>query len=98
MEYLEDMKEWRKEIKPMEKDHPKLYALILQYLSDKSLEEIKCSDDWDNIEQETDPAMLWDVIESTHKINKISKIKSVTKIAARATYQQMQQGAYEKRP
>jgi hypothetical protein len=29
MEYLEDMKEWRKEIKMMEKDHPKLYALIL---------------------------------------------------------------------
>jgi hypothetical protein len=94
-EYLEDMKEWRKEIEGMEKDHPKLYALILQYLSDESLEEVKRSDDWDTIEQETDPAMLWDIIESTHKINMISKVESVMKMAARTTYQQMRQGVYE---
>ncbi len=55
----------------------KLYALILQYLSNESLEEVKHSDDWDTIEQETDPAMLWDVIESTHKINTISQVESV---------------------
>jgi hypothetical protein len=95
-EYLEDIKEYRKEVKAMEKDRPKLYALILQYLSDESLEEVKRSDDWDTIEQETDPAMLWDVIESTHKINTISKVESVTKMAARTTYQQMKQGAYER--
>ncbi len=94
-EYLEDMKEWRKEIKAMEKDRRKLYALILQYLSDESLEEVKHSDDWETIEQETDPAILWDVIESTHKINTISKVESVKKMAARTTYQQMRQGAYE---
>ncbi len=87
------MKEYRKEVKAMEKDRPKLYALILQYLSDESLEEVKRSDDWDTIEQETDPAMLWDVIESTHKINTISKVESVTKMAATTTYQQMKQGA-----
>ncbi len=73
----------------MEKDCSKLYVLILQYLSGESLEEVKCSDDWDTIEQEMDPAMLWDVIESTHKINMISKVESVTKMAARTTYQQM---------
>jgi hypothetical protein len=89
------MKEWRKEIKAMEKDRPKLYALILLYISDKSLEEVKHSDDWDPIKQETDPAMLWDIIESTHKMNTISKVESAMKMAARTTYQQMRQGMYE---
>jgi hypothetical protein len=88
------MKEFRKESKAMEKDCPKLYALILQYLSEESLEEIKRSDDWDTIEQETDPAMLWDIIESTHKINTISKVASIKKMAARTPYQQMRQGEY----
>ncbi len=41
MAYLEDMKEHRKEIKAMEKDRPKLYALILQFLSEESLKEVK---------------------------------------------------------
>ncbi len=77
----------------MEKDHPKLYALILQYLSEESLEEVKRSDDWDTNEQETDTAMLWDVIESTKKINMVHKVASVMKMAARTTYQQMRQGA-----
>jgi hypothetical protein len=39
--YLEDVKEYRKEIKAMEKDRLKLYALILQYLSQESLEKEK---------------------------------------------------------
>jgi hypothetical protein len=30
-----------------------------------------------------------------HKINTISKVESVTKMAARTAYQQMKQGAYE---
>ncbi len=95
MQYLEDMKELRKEIKVMEKDHPKQYALILLYLGDESLEEVKHSNDWGTIEQEMDPAMLRDVIEQTHKINTISKVESVMKMAGRTAYQQMRQGAYE---
>jgi hypothetical protein len=49
MAYLEDMKEYRKEIKAMEKDRPKLYALILQYLSEESLEEVKLSERMDGM-------------------------------------------------
>ncbi len=94
-EYLENMEEWRKEIKAMEWDQPKFYALKLQYLSNVSLEETKRSDNWETIEQENSPVMLWDVIESTHKINTISKVESVTKMAARMAYQQMRQGTYE---
>jgi hypothetical protein len=34
--YLEDMKEYRKELMRMQNDRPKLYALIYQYLSEES--------------------------------------------------------------
>jgi len=57
--YLEDMKEYRKEIMKMRNERPKLYALILQYLSDESLEEIKRSDKFEKIDEETDPLGLW---------------------------------------
>ena len=93
--YLEDMKEYRKEIKAMEKDRPKLFALILQYLSDESLEEIKRDEVWDDVEEDTDPEGLWILIKKTHKVNMISKVETITKLSARATYQQMRQGGYE---
>jgi hypothetical protein len=35
--YLEDMKEWRKEKARIKRDIPKIFALMLQYLSDESL-------------------------------------------------------------
>jgi len=57
--YREDMKEYRKELMRMRNDRPKLYALILQYLSDESLEEIKRSDKYETIDDETDPLGLW---------------------------------------
>ncbi len=95
MAYLEDMKEYRKEIKAMEKDRPKLYALILQYLSEESLEEIKREDGRDDVEEATDPEGLWVYVEKTHKVNTISKVPTVTKMSTRTTYQQMRQGPYE---
>lgn len=66
------MKEWKQEIVAMEKGRPKFCALILQYLSGESLEKVKQSDYWAKIKQQTNPAMLWDVIESTNKISTIS--------------------------
>jgi hypothetical protein len=67
MAHLEDMEEYRKEIKAMEKDRPKLYALILQYLSEESLEEVKREEGWDDVEEATDPEGLWVYIKKTHK-------------------------------
>ena len=93
--YLEDMKEYRKEMIKMRNERPKLYALILQYLSEESLEEIKRSDIFEAIDKETDPLRLWLLVEETHKVNSISKVEAVTKMAARTTYQGMHQGAYE---
>ncbi len=80
--YLEDMKEYRKEIKAMEKDRPKLYALILQYLSKESLEEVKRKEGWDDVEEATDLEGLWVYIEKTHKVNTVSKVPTVTKMSA----------------
>ena len=93
--YLEDMKEYRKEIMKMRNERPKLYALILQYLSDESLEEIKRSDKFEKIDEETDPLNLWLLVEETHKVTSISKVEAVTKLAARSTYATMRQGPYE---
>jgi hypothetical protein len=93
--YLEDLKEYRKEVIKMQNERPKLYALILQYLSEESLDEIKRSDKFDKIDEETDPLALWLLVEETHKVNSISKVATVTKMAARSTYQTMRQGAYE---
>jgi hypothetical protein len=80
--YLEGMKEYHKEIKVMEKDRPKLYVLILQYLSEESLEEVKCEDGWNDVEEAMDLEGLWMYVEKTHKVNMISKVPTVTKISA----------------
>ena len=93
--YLEDMKEHRREIIKMHQDCPKLYGLILQYLSEESLDEVKHEDKYEDIDNETDPLGLWMLVEETHKVNTISKVEAVTKMATRATYQQMHQGTYE---
>jgi hypothetical protein len=94
-EYLERMKEYRKEVRNMEADRAKLYALILQYLSDESDEEIKRSANWLNIEANTDHGLLWTEIEKTHNVNTISKVTSVVKLTARNDYHQMRQGQFE---
>jgi hypothetical protein len=95
MAYLEDMKEYHKEVKAMEKDRPKLKLLILQYLSEESLEEVKREYGWDDVEEATDPEGLWVYLEKTHKVNMIIKVLMVTKISTHTTYQQMRQGSYE---
>mmetsp|Transcript_8146 Transcript_8146/g.11879 ORF Transcript_8146/g.11879 Transcript_8146/m.11879 type:complete len:557 (+) Transcript_8146:2397-4067(+) len=93
--YREDMKEYRKELMRMRNERPKLYALILQYLSDESLEEIKRSDKFEAIDEATDPLGLWLLVEETHKVNTISKVEAMTRLAARSTYQTMRQGPFE---
>ena len=93
--YLEDLKEYRKELIKMRNEQPTLYALILQYLSDESLEENKRSDKFEKIDEETDPLGLWLLVEETHKVNSISKVEAITKLAAHSAYQTMRQGPFE---
>jgi hypothetical protein len=83
--YLEDMKEYRKEMKVMEKDRLKLYVLILQYLSEESLEKVKQEDGWDDVKEASNPEGLWTYVEKTHKVNMINKVPTVTKMSAPTT-------------
>jgi len=46
LDYLEDMKAYRKELMDYRRDMPKLYALILQYLSDERLDTIQKEAGW----------------------------------------------------
>ena len=93
--FMEAMKDYRKELHKMHADRPKLYALLMQYLSEESLDEVKRSDKYEDIKKATEPRDLWNLIEETHKVNTISKVEAVTKLAARTTYQGMRQGPYE---
>ena len=71
----------------MRNNRLKLYALIYQYLSEKSQEEIKWSEKCETIYEATDPLVLWLLIEEMHKVNTISKVEAVTRMAARSVYQ-----------
>jgi hypothetical protein len=68
MAYLEDMKEWRKEKVTMCHDQPNMLTLMLQYLSEESLEVVKRDEHWDAINQTLDPEALWQVIEEKHEV------------------------------
>jgi len=93
--YLEDIKKHRKELLKIKQETPKLYGLILQYLSEESLDEINRKEDFDDIDQKTDAVRLWALVEETHRVNSISKVEAITKMAARTAYQSIRQGSYE---
>jgi hypothetical protein len=85
--YLEDMKAHRKKIREMEDDRSKLFALIIMYLSEESLDAVKREPNWDKIEEDADPEGLWKLVEKKHKVHTTSEVKEVTKLTARANYQ-----------
>jgi hypothetical protein len=93
--YLEDMKAYRKKIREMEDDRSKLFALIVMYLSEESLDAVKREPKWDKIEDEVDPKGLWTLVEKKHKVHLASEVKEVTKLTVRANYQMIRQGGYE---
>ena len=93
--YLEDVKEYRRQVNKMKSDRSKLYALILQYLSEESLDEVKRQENFEEVDKATDPKGLWKMVEETHKVTTVSKVEAVTKLSARNTYKLMRQGNYE---
>jgi hypothetical protein len=74
MEYIEDMKTYRKLNWEQEQKKPKLYATILKYLSDESLEAIQKVQDWTDIEESVDPKRLWKAIEEKHHVHSTSEV------------------------
>ena len=95
LDYLEDMKAYRKELADYRRDMPKLYALILQCLSDESLDAIRKEAGWPVVEQDANPEALWQLVEVKHKVHSASKVEVVVKLAARTQLATTRQGAFE---
>jgi hypothetical protein len=94
-QYIEECKNYAKHQEEMRNYRPKLYALIMQYLSPESKDEIKRVQNYEAMRQNIDPLMLWEAIEETHKIHSICKVAAVIKRNARKAYNNMKQGPYE---
>ena len=62
--FIEDLKDYRKQINKLKDDHPKLYGLITQFLSQESLDEVKRQDDYEKIDDAAYPQKL--LVEATH--------------------------------
>jgi hypothetical protein len=78
-----------------EHDKLKLYALILKYLSNKSLEAVQKEAGWTAVEVDADPEALWQMVKMKHKVHSSSKVEAVMKLAARTQLAATSQGAFE---
>ena len=94
-QYIEDQKDYQKEINELKRDQPKLCGLIIQYLSEESLDEVRGQDNWEAINEKADPVGLWKLVERTHNVKTICKMATVTKLAAKTTYKNTRQGEFK---
>jgi hypothetical protein len=92
LDYLEDMKQYRREVSNYKRDKPKLHALIMKYLSDESLEAVQKEAGWMTIEANADPETLWQLVELKHKVHSLSEVEAVMKLAARTQLPLTRQG------
>ncbi len=67
----------------IKRDKLQLYALILKYLCDESLEAVQRSEGWSEIEENVDPQGLWKLVEEKHKVYSASEIGVVVKLEPR---------------
>ncbi len=95
IEYLEEMKAYRREVANYIRDKPKLYALILQHLSNESLDAVQKEAGWLIIEQDANPEALKQLVENKHKVHSASEVKAMVKLVARTQLVMMRQGAFE---
>jgi hypothetical protein len=93
--YLEEYKHYTKHQEVMKNNCPKLYAMMMQYLSPESKDKLKKMEDYETIKMTHDPLMLWWVIEDTHNVHSISKVAAVVKWNARKEITGIKQGQYE---
>jgi hypothetical protein len=93
--YLEELKLYHRKIEGYDKNAPKLYGLILQFLSDESLEAVKKDEGWETIEADADPEGLWKVIVQKHKVHSASEVGQIVKLSTRQLYCSMRQGSFE---
>lgn len=67
--------------------------MILQHLSDESLDAVQKELEWSTAEQGADPKVLWGLVEKKHKVHSISEVEAVVKLAARMQLATVRQGA-----
>lgn len=94
-EYKEARKNRTRRIESMRNDKAGLYALMLQHISNESLDAIKLREGWGAADEDKDPLMLWILIEATHRVGIASRIPAVLKSESRRAYQSIGQSAYE---
>jgi hypothetical protein len=93
--YLEELKLYRKLKNKQKEKKPKLYATILKYLSEKSLEVVRKAKDWDEVEEDVDPERLWEIIVDKHQVHSMSQVAAIVKLEARNQLQNLRQGGFE---
>jgi hypothetical protein len=74
-----------------EEKEPQLYALILKYLSEESLEAVQKHPDWAVIEANVDPVRLWNIVEDKHRVHSTSKVGAIVKLEARNQLKNLKQ-------
>jgi len=94
-DYLEAMKTFRKQKLDREEKEPQLYALILKYLSEESLEVVQKHQDWADIEANVNPVRLWNKVEDKHRVHSTSEVAAIVKLETRNQLKNLKQGAFE---
>jgi len=94
-DYLDAMKTYWKLKLDREEKEPQLYALILKYLSEESLEAVQKHQDWADIEANVDPVRLWKIVEDKHRGHSTSEVAAIVKLEARNQLKNLKQGAFE---
>ena len=82
-------------ISEMENNRTPFYGYMLRHLSNESLDAIKLLDEYEQINREKDPLLLWRAIKKTHKVATNSNVERVRKAETRRKYQEAKQGPYE---
>jgi hypothetical protein len=95
LDYLEELKTYRKLKNDQREKKPKLYATTLKYLSEESLEAVKRTKEWSEVKDNVDPEKLWSIIVDKHRVHLTSEVAAVVKLEARNQLQSLRQGGFE---
>jgi hypothetical protein len=85
-----------RKIAALQDKHTQLYALIIATLSSSSLDVVKQSEGYTEINDTMDVKELWSTVVATHKLTSLSTVLAVQKLAARQHFNTIRQGPYEK--
>jgi hypothetical protein len=88
-EYINDIKSYQKVKLEIEQKTPKLFAMILKYLSNESLKVVQRSEKLSEIKAGIDPERLWKAVEDKHRVHSTSQVAGIIKLEARNHLQKL---------